>query len=138
MTVAHVQIFISAVSAEFEAYRESLRRDLDRPAVSVKIQEDFIATGSETLDKLDDYIRSCHVVLHMVGNMSGAFAQEPSIELLRERYPEMPSRFPQLAQALSSSNATRLSYTQWEAWLALYHRKPLIIARASDEAERGP
>ena len=56
--MAHVQLFLSAVSAEFRSYRDTLRRPLTRPNVSVAVQEDFIPTGSETLDKLDDYIWS--------------------------------------------------------------------------------
>jgi hypothetical protein len=31
-----------------------------------------------------------------------------------------------------------ISYTQWEAWLALYHGKLLVIAKADDAAPRGP
>ena len=31
-----------------------------------------------------------------------------------------------------------LSYTQWEAWLALYHGKLLVIAEADQAAPRGP
>ena len=49
--MANVQIFLSTVSAEFRSYRDALRRDLDRPNVTVKVQEDFIATGTETLDE---------------------------------------------------------------------------------------
>jgi len=30
-----------------------------------------------------------------------------------------------------------VSYTQWKAWLALYHGKLLLIARAAETAERG-
>jgi hypothetical protein len=33
----------------------------------VHVQEDFIPTGTETLDLLDDYIRQCDVVIHLVG-----------------------------------------------------------------------
>ena len=75
--MAHVQIFLSTVSAEFRSYRDALRRDLDRPNVTVKVQEDFIATGTETLDKLDEYIRQCDAVIHLVGDMTGALAQPP-------------------------------------------------------------
>ena len=54
-----MSIFLSTVSAEFRSYRDALRHDLERPRVAVKVQEDFIATGSETLDKLDEYIAGC-------------------------------------------------------------------------------
>ena len=119
--MVHVQIFLSTVSAEFRRYRDALRHDLDRPNVTVKVQEDFIATGTETLDKLDDCIRQCHAVIHLVGDMTGALAQAPSVAVIRQRYPDIADRLPALASFLAPG-AQALSYTQWEAWLALYHR----------------
>jgi hypothetical protein len=64
-----VNIFLSTVSAEFRSYRDALRHYLDRPNVTVKTQEDFMATGTETMEMLDEYIRKCHVVIHLVGDM---------------------------------------------------------------------
>ena len=75
----HVQLFLSTVSAEFRSYRDALRHDLDRPNVTVKVQEDFIAGGTETLDKLDEYIRQCDAVIHLVGDMTGALAKASSV-----------------------------------------------------------
>jgi len=133
--VEHVQIFLSTVSAEFRSYRDALRRDLDRPNVTVKVQEDFIATGTETLDKLDEYIRQCHAVIHVVGDMTGALAQAPSVAVIRQRYPDLVQRLPVLGSFLDPG-APALSYTQWEAWLALYHDKVLIVAAPQDGAPR--
>ena len=133
--MAAVQIFLSTVSAEFRSYRDALRRDLDRPNVTVKVQEDFIATGTETLDKLDDYIRQCDAVIHLVGDMTGALAQAPSVAVIRQRYPDLDQRLPVLGPFLQA-DAPTLYYTQWEAWLALYHRKVLIIATPQEGAPR--
>jgi len=125
--VPQIRLFLSAVSAEFCSYRDALRRNLDRPNVTVKIQEDFIATGSETLDKLDEYIRQCDAVIHLVGDMTGALAQAPSLQLIRARYPDLAQRLHPLKPCLEPDGPA-LSYTQWEAWLALYHAKALIVA----------
>ena len=133
--VEHVHIFLSAVSAEFRRYREALRQGLDRPNITVKVQEDFIATGTETLDKLDDYIRQCDAVIHLVGDMTGAAAQPPSVAVIRQRYPDLVERLPPLEPFLEPQ-APALSYTQWEAWLALYHPKRLIIATPEEAAPR--
>ena len=54
--MGHVRLFLSAVTDEFQSYRDRLRRELHRPNVTVQIQEDFVATGTETLDKLDTYV----------------------------------------------------------------------------------
>lgn len=133
--MARVQIFLSTVSAEFRSYRDRLRRDLTRPNVSVAVQEDFIVTGTETLDMLDDYILQCNAVIHIVGDMTGAPAQVPSLAVIRQRYPDIREKLPPLAPFLESG-AMALSYTQWEAWLALYHDKPLILAVPEDNAPR--
>jgi hypothetical protein len=60
-------------------------------------------------------------------------------------------RFPLPAQPVDARQALNLSAgvskadippspgnTQWKAWLALYHAKPLVIAKADDAAPRGP
>lgn len=132
---AHIHLFISSVSAEFGSYRAPLRDDLSRPNVTVKVQEDFIATGTETLDKLDEYIRHCDAVIHLVGDMTGALAQAPSVVAIRSRYPDLVSRLPELSVFLET-NGPALPYTQWEAWLALYHGRVLIIATPEDSAFR--
>jgi hypothetical protein len=54
-----IRLFLSAVTDEFGSYRETLRRDLERPNISIQTQEDFVAWGADTLEKLDDYIRGC-------------------------------------------------------------------------------
>ena len=130
-----IRIFLSTVSAEFRSYRDALRRDLEHPNVTVKVQENFIVTGTETLDKLDDYIRQCDAVIHLAGDMAGALAQRPSLALIQARYPDLAERLPPLRPCLEPG-AAPLSYTQWEAWLALYHRKPLIIATPEPQAPR--
>jgi hypothetical protein len=133
--VSTVQLFLSAVTAEFRTYRDALRGDLDRHNVTVKVQEDFIATGTETLDKLDRYIRECDAVIHLIGDMTGAMAQHPSVAIIREHYPDFGRRLP-LSEFLEPAGPL-LPYTQWEAWLALYHRKVLVIAIPEEAAPRG-
>jgi hypothetical protein len=131
-----VGIFLSSVSDEFRDYRDQLRHDLTRQNVEVKVQKDFKDIGTVTLDKLDEYITNCDAVVHLVGEMSGAAAKSESTTSILAKYPGLPDRLPPLRQPLAGGLA--ISYTQWEAWLALYHRKPLVIAKADDAAPRGP
>ena len=135
--MAHVRIFLSTVSGEFRSYRDRLAEKLKRPNLSVHVQEDFIAAGTETLDKLDDYIRECEAVVHLVGDMTGAMASPSAVAAIKERYPDLAIRFPPLAETLSTG-APAISYTQWEAFLALYHRKVLIIVTPAAGAPRDP
>jgi Domain of unknown function (DUF4062) len=131
-----VRIFLSAVSDEFRDYRDQLRRDLTRHNVEVKIQEDFKDSGTVTLDKLDLYITNCDAVVHLVGDMTGAAAKPESTGAMLTKYPDLPDRLLPLRQPLADGLA--ISYTHWEAWLALYHGKRLVIAKAEGAAPRGP
>jgi tetratricopeptide (TPR) repeat protein len=131
-----VRIFLSTVSDEFRAYRDALRSDLTRHNVEVKVQEDFKDLGGDTLDKLDVYIAHGDAVVHLVGDMTGSAPPELPLRALRNKYPDLADKLPPLGEALRSD--VSLSYTQWEAWLALYHDKRLFIAKAAHGAERGP
>src|SRR3954468_4161418 len=131
-----VRIFLSTVSDEFRAYRDQLHSDLTRHNVEVKVQEDFKDYGGVTLDKLDLYISHCDAVVHLVGDMTGADANSASVKAVRGKYPDLADKLPPLGTALDEGTA--ISYTQWEAWLALYHDKVLLIAKADDGAQRGP
>ena len=130
------KIFLSTVSDEFRAYRDQLRSDLTRHNVEVKVQEDFKDLGGDTLDKLDVYIAHCDAVVHLAGDMTGSDPGKQALRALRAKYPDLADKLPPLGEALR--NGSGVSYTQWEAWLALYHGKRLFIAKAADSAERGP
>jgi hypothetical protein len=131
-----VKIFLSTVSDEFRAYRDQLRTDLTRHNVEVKVQEDFKDYGGVTLDKLDIYIGACDAVVHLVGDMTGAAAKPASMQAILAKYPDLAARLPPLREPLEQG--ANISYTQWEAWLALYHGKALLIAQADKAAPRGP
>ena len=110
--------------------------DLTRHNVAVKVQEDFKDLGGDTLDKLDVYIGHCDAVVHLVGDMCGAAADGREQSALVAKRSDISRKLPPLGEALKSG--VRLPYTQWEAWLALYHGKPLMIAKAKTAARRGP
>src|SRR6516162_9430066 len=135
--MAHIRIFLSTVSNEFRTYRDRLAEKLKRPNLSVHVQEDFIAAGTQTLEKLDDYIHECEAVVHLVGDMTGVMASPSAVAAIKGRYPDIADHFPPLAETVSTG-APVLSYTQWEAFLALYHRKILIIATPVAGAPRDP
>jgi len=129
-----VQIFLSAVSDEFQEYRDQLRKDLTRHNTAVKVEEDFKQGGKSTLENLDVYIRSCDAVVHLVGDMTGSRPKRPSIEYILTTYPHVRDKLPVLC---SGAGIEGISYTQWEAWLAIYHDKALFVAEADRAAPRG-
>jgi hypothetical protein len=129
-----VTIYISCVGDEFRGYRDILARDLTRHNVAVKTAHDFRNVGRDTLDSLDVYIAHCDAVVHMVGDMTGVQPPGSSQDALLRKYPDLTERLPPLGKALESKSP--ISYVEWEAWLALYHRKLLFIARPNDAALR--
>ncbi|RTL68331.1 MAG: hypothetical protein EKK41_15760 [Hyphomicrobiales bacterium] len=131
-----MRIFLSAVTDEFCDYRDQLASDLTRHNVDVKVQEDFKDSGTVLLEKLDLYIANCDAVVHLVGDMTGSTAGPESTQAILVKYPDLTERFQPLRDALNGG--APISNTQWEAWLALYHGKALLIAQAAPSAERGP
>ena len=133
--LSSVQLFLSTVSDEFRSYRDHLRHALDRPDVTVKVQEDFIVSGTPTLEMLDAYIRHCDGVIHLVGDMTGSPARAQSLAAIQERYPDLGEKLKPIGECLQPGGPS-LSYTQWEAWLALLHGRKLFIATPDAQAPR--
>jgi len=131
-----ISVFLSTVSDEFRSYRELLVHDLTRQNVAIKVQEDFKELGGTTLEKLDTYIAACDAVVHLVGNMCGSAADAGQQLSLLSKYSDLAGKLSPLAEALRTGIV--VSYTQWEAWLALYHGKHLYVATADKDAPRGP
>ena len=127
----HKKLFLSAVSSEFLSYRELLSKDLKGPALDVAVQEDFIVTGGSTLEKLDDYILACHGVVHLIGKAAGAMPEVPAVAALLRRYPDFAAKLSPLVPFLSRPQPG-FSYTQWEAYLALYHKRSLLVYLPAD------
>lgn len=147
--MSQVTLFISAVTSEFAEdpvrspervrgpgdYRTYLRDKLTGPDVSVKVQEDFIAGGVLTLDKLVLYLKECDAVIQLVGDMTGAVAGDIAVDALFESEPQLPRKIPFLA-APADAALLAISYTQWEGYLAHYYRKRLLVCAAQPHAPR--
>jgi hypothetical protein len=131
-----VRLFLSCVSGEFGSYREALRRALTRPNVEVKIQEDFKALGGDTFKMLAEYVERCEAVVHFVGDMAGAKPAAVSVDDLLKRRPQLETRLAEYGLARDALKT--LTYTQWEAWLAICFDKDLLIVAPAKRAARGP
>ena len=139
--MADVKLFLSCVSDEFGAYRDALRKRLKRLNVEIEIQETFKARGGDTLALLEDYIKVCDVVIHFVGEMAGSPPPATSVDDLLCRQPELAARLTE--KGMDREALGRLTYTQWEAWLAIGFnevgkRKNLVIVRPSDGLALSP
>jgi hypothetical protein len=138
--MADVKLFLSCVSDEFGAYREAVRHALTHKRVEVKIQEDFKLPGRDTLAMLEDYVESCDVVIHFIGDMAGSCPPATSVDDLLTRRPELATRL--ASKGLNRDDLAWVSYTQWEAWLAIGFNKDgakrnLVVVEPAEGLERG-
>jgi tetratricopeptide (TPR) repeat protein len=90
---------------------------------------------------LEDYVESCNVVIHFIGDMAGSAPATTSVHDLLKRRPELATRLAD--KGLTREDLGRLSYTQWEAWLAVGFSKDgakrnLVIVAPAASVERDP
>src|SRR5207302_1050019 len=127
------RIFISCVSDEFQketapfpGFREQLRHYLTRADCEVKVQEDFRQTADrDTVRKVADYIHHGKAVIHLVGGLPGAVANRDAVADFLAAEPDFLAGQPDLRKALG--DCSDLTYTQWEAFLALHYGVPLFV-----------
>jgi hypothetical protein len=131
-----VKLLLSCVSGEFGGHRDALRSALTRPNVEVKIQKDFKALGGDTLNMLEEYVEHCEAVVHFVGEMAGSTPAASSVDGLLRRRPELEARLAE--KGLGREALKSLTYTQWEAWLAIGFDKNLLIVQPAEGVTRGP
>jgi hypothetical protein len=129
-----ISVFLSTVTDEFRAYRDQLAGDLTRHDVSVKVQEDFKGLGHDTLAKLETYIAYRDAVVPLVGDMTGSCPSVAEQWAWLGDHADAAAKLPPLAEA--PRDGLEISYTQWEAWLALYHNKASMMAQADPAAPR--
>jgi formylglycine-generating enzyme required for sulfatase activity len=131
------QIFLSAVSSEFRRCREMLCSDLTGPDMPWKVAEqaDFAVGGRTLLDKLNLYIQESNAVIHLIGDAMGSCAKPLEVEAFLKGNPDFLVGYPTLRAALG--DCLDLSYTQWEAYMALDHGVSLFVfSPDGDFAER--
>ena len=131
-------VFISCVSDEFETdgapcqgLRGQLRGYLARTGSNVRVQEDFPQTADDTVMKLAREICPRAVVIHLVGENPGSIADPAAVAEYLKDEPTFLESHPKLRAALGDFSG--ISYTQWEAFIALHHNIPLLVY-ATDKA----
>lgn len=135
------RVFLSCVSNEFLGYRELLTQQLLTAGVRVIVQEHLADTERPILERLDESVRESDVVVHLVGLATGS---RP-----KDGLPDCPSEVDQFLSkrdreeflrtsglAPHAAALSRVSYTQWEYWLARAYKKPCLIYHIDPTAER--
>ena len=122
--------------ARFSKFRSKLSAHLRRADCDVKVQEDFRQDGElDTVEKLADYIRTCGAVVHILGSECGSVANATARAALLANNELLGGRpfladLPKLQEQLG--DCSDLTYTQWEAFLALHYKVQLFVYEISD------
>ena len=74
-------------------------------------------------------------MVHFVGDMSGSSPTDLEVANLLKRHPDLKMQLPPLGIALDEGKA--ISYTHWEAWLALYFHKNLEVVAPAPSGKHG-
>jgi hypothetical protein len=131
------RLFLSMVSDEFRGHRALLAKDIKRSGVEVCTQEDFANLGETTLQKLDTYLAQCHAIIHVVGDGVGHIPPAAAVDALLQRHPDFLAALAQYT-GITRAQLALCSYTQWEAYLAVFHKVRLHIYRPAPGAPREP
>lgn len=116
-----------------------LRADLTGPDMPWKVAEqaDFAVGGGTLLEKLDRYIGESSSVIHLIGEATGAIAKAMEVDAFLQARPTFLAKQPAIRTDLGDCHG--LSYTQWEAYMALDHGVPIYLFVPSDDfKERQP
>ena len=127
------RVFVSCVSVEFEKVWGALaqvctldlRHYLSRAKCHMIVQEDFAQTAEDTVEKLAGLICECAAVLHLVGELPGAIADERAVNAFLAKVRASLGSHPQLKSELGDFQG--IAYTQWKAYLALHYGIPLFV-----------
>jgi tetratricopeptide (TPR) repeat protein len=131
------RVFISAASAEFRPLREKLAAMLLRSGIDVEYEEIFPQTASDTVRKLGHLIKDCPLLIQIVGHHPGSVPEPGAITDLLADIPadRFLIRSPDLRRQLGDFSG--ITYTQWEAFLALHHGVPFFLYAPADACEPG-
>lgn len=129
------RIFLSAASSEFGPLRLKLAALLLRSGINVEHQDIFPQTASDLVRKLGALVRECSLVVHIVGHFPGSVASPTAVVDLLDDVPrrDFLRRFPQLQHELGDLSG--ITYTQWEAFLALHYGIPVLLYAPSDACD---
>ena len=137
-------IFLSLVSAEYGSYKVespeykdfkgTFRQEGDKLGWAKFDDQGALAqTGTRTALHFDNCLkRNYFGVIHLIGNQPGSKAADEELEALRLRYPKfgrdsLGRKIHGLYGALD--DATKPTYAQLEAYLAMHHGKYLLLVR---------
>lgn len=120
--------FISAVSDEFASERSEILANFHDRDWELRVQENFFAPGKPILCEISDYIQAADGVIQLIGSQAGNAVVPADIDAVLAKHPDLLTKL-----AVDRPYLERLSYTQFEAYLAIFHDRSLWLAPHSPQ-----
>ncbi|MEO5916545.1 MAG: FxSxx-COOH system tetratricopeptide repeat protein [Luteolibacter sp.] len=121
-------VFLSGSTGDFKQVRLDFDAALSRGGCHVVHQDEFPQTASDTLLKLAQLIAPCGLTVHMIGEKPGS-SPTPGILgqylAIADREGKLLAHQPILRTALGDFST--ITYTQWEAYIAIHLGMPLLV-----------
>lgn len=126
------RIFLSAVTAEYARYRAELAMRFRAVSVDPVFQEEFEYADCDLIEKLYQLIKPCNVVIHFYGAGAGSIANPKAVEDFLQKCESRGEDFLgfwKTNYALDRAFFDQLSYTQWEAVIAVFLAKKFMALK---------
>ena len=123
-------VFISVANREFAVLRREVRTAL-AGSFDVVVEPDFPVSASDSIRQLNDLIRPCELVVHIVGAEPGSVANTADVDAFvrNESFIRFLWSKPELLERLGDLHL--LTYPQWEVWLAVDQQIPVLLFEAA-------
>ncbi len=132
------RIFLSFVNDQFKDLAHRLHQLLREAEFDVNYQPLMGQVADDTLIKLYDDIARCDLVVHLVGDKPGTTANSRCVlDYFKKHLVEefLASESLQPSRALLS-DFSKITYTQWEAWIALQLVKGLLVYAPKEDFDQ--
>lgn len=116
-------VYLSSVSREFLELRVQQSQALQQIGIETAYQGMIVPSSSSILIQVAETIQSCNIVIHVVGALSGASPSIAGVQNLLASHPNIKAWIP----PQRGTQLEDISYAQWEAYLALYFGKALLV-----------
>lgn len=130
------RVFLSSVTQEYGLKRPELKSLFAGRGIDLSIQEDFADSPSPhgTLLKIYRFLTNADLVVHVVGSHPPSPAASMEFDELFAAHPQFREWLAEKA-ILPAVQSGDVGYTHFEAYMALYLAKPLVILQLGSGAQ---
>jgi hypothetical protein len=130
------KVFLSCVSAQFAKQRATLKAQFLKAGIALCVQEDFAdaASARGALVKLFRYIERSDLVVQLIGGVQGDCVRYPIVDELLQIEPKLKAWLIEKGLYIDLHDG-RMSYTDFESYLAIYLRKGFLPIRVANGSQ---